>query len=116
MWTDRQFWKDASWRGFRTFCQTLAALLGGQAANVLTAQWSSMLSVALTAAVISLFQSVDRGRAVTEAGPTPTPATPPVVGADAAPLATFVTPPVAQVVPLNAPHVVTTSCGDSLGG
>ena len=114
LWTDWQFWKDASWRSFRTFCQTLAALLGGQAFTALTAPWSSMLSVALTASLISLFQSIDRGRAVTTSGPDIT--TTPV--ADAAPLATFVAvpPPVTRVVPLNTPHVVSTSCGDALKG
>lgn len=63
MWTDWQFWKDSTWRSFRTFCQTLAALLGGQAVNVLTAEWKSMLSVSATAALVSLLMSVDRGRA-----------------------------------------------------
>ena len=67
MWTDWQFWRDATWRAFRTFCQTLAALLGGQAVNVLTAPWASMLGVSGTAALVSLLMSVDRERAV--AGP-----------------------------------------------
>lgn len=96
MWTDVQFWKDASWRSFRTFCQTLAALLGGQTFTALTAPWQSMLSVALTAALISLFQSIDRGRAITETVPAPAvPAT-----------------PVAGVTPLGSSHKVATSCGD----
>lgn len=64
MWTNKQFWLDSSWRAFRTFCQTLAALLGGQAVNALTAPWASMLSVAGTAALVSLLMSVDRERAV----------------------------------------------------
>lgn len=64
MWTDKQFWLDSSWRAFRTFCQTLAALLGGQAVDALTAPWASMLSVAGTAALVSLLMSVDRERAV----------------------------------------------------
>lgn len=119
MWTDWQFWKDATWRAFRTFCQTLAALLGGQAFTALTAPWSSMLSVALTASLISLFQSVDRGRAVTEAGPTPAPEQTPVV-ADAAPPVAPLTfappPPAARVVADDVPHTVAVSCGDALRG
>lgn len=67
MWTNWQFWKDATWRSFRTFCQTLAALLGGQAVNALTAPWASMLSVSATAALVSLLMSVDRERATTAA-------------------------------------------------
>lgn len=65
MWTDRQFWLDTSWRAFRTFCQSLAALLGGQAVNLLTAPWSSMLGISGGAAVMSVLMSVDRERAVT---------------------------------------------------
>lgn len=64
MWTNWQFWLDATWRAFRTFCQTLAAMLGGQAVNALTAPWISMLSVSGTAALVSLLMSVDRERAV----------------------------------------------------
>lgn len=63
MWTDTQFWKDSTWRAFRTFCQTLAALLGGQAVSIISADWVSTLSVAGTASLISLLQSIDRGRA-----------------------------------------------------
>lgn len=64
MWTNKRFWLDATWRAFRTFCQTLASLFGAQAFNVLTAPWSSVLSVAAGAALISLCQSIDRERAV----------------------------------------------------
>lgn len=63
MWTDGKFWYDSSWRAFRTFCQTLAALLGGQAVSIISADWISTLSVAGTAGFISLLQSIDRGRA-----------------------------------------------------
>lgn len=62
MWTDWQFWRDATWRGFRTFCQTLAALLGGEAVQAVHSSWTSMLSVSATAALVSLLMSVDRGR------------------------------------------------------
>lgn len=62
MWTDRQFWLDSSWRAFRTFCQTLAAMLAGQTVNVLTADWDGMLGVAAGASLVSLLMSVDRER------------------------------------------------------
>jgi hypothetical protein len=64
MWTNRQFWLDSSWRSFRTFCQTLAALLGAQAVNLFSAPWSSLLGTSLGAALVSLLMSVDRERAV----------------------------------------------------
>ena len=64
MWTDKQFWLDSSWRSFRTFCQTLAAMLGGETVNVLTADWKGMLSVSAGSALVSLLMSVDRERAV----------------------------------------------------
>lgn len=106
MWTDRQFWKDATWRAFRTFCQTLASMFGGMAFNILTAPWSSVLSVAVGAALISLCQSIDRERAVTAA---------PAL----APVAAALTPdvpspaPLAQVIPMNVAHKVSVSCADS---
>lgn len=64
MWTDKQFFLDASWRAFRTFCQTLAAMLGGQTVNVLNADWHGMLGVSGGAALVSLLMSVDRERVV----------------------------------------------------
>jgi len=69
MWTDRQFWHDATWRAFRSFCQSLAGLLAGEALTLLTAPWGSMLSIAATAGLLSLLMSIDRGRAVTDAAP-----------------------------------------------
>lgn len=62
-WMDKQWFLDSTWRAFRTFCQTLAALLGGQAFSIISADWASTLSVSTGAALISLLQSVDRGRA-----------------------------------------------------
>ena len=105
MWTDTQFWKDATWRAFRTFCQTLVALLGGQTFTALSAPWQSMLSVAATAALISLLQSIDRGRALTTSGPDLV-----VESVSAAPLVSQVS---AQVVPLGVDHAVVSSCGDA---
>lgn len=64
MWTNKAFWLDSSWRSFRTFCQTLAALLGAQVVNLFSVPWSSTLGTALGAALVSLLMSVDRERAV----------------------------------------------------
>ena len=86
MWTDSQFWKDTTWRAFRTFCQTLAGLLlTTQAVSAFTAPWSVLLGASAMAAVISLLQSVDRGRAVSAITPADPPAQAPFV-------ATFVNP------------------------
>ena len=68
MWTDKKFWMDSSWRAFRTFCQTLAAVLGGQTVNVLTTDWYGMLGVSGGAALMSILMSVDRERAVLAPG------------------------------------------------
>lgn len=76
MWTDRQFWEQASWRSFRSFCQALAAMLAGSSVNLLTANWESMLGVAGTAGLVSLLMSVDRERAVTYTLSTTNPAPP----------------------------------------
>lgn len=63
MWT-KQFFLDASWRSFRTFCQTLAAMLGGETVNVLTVDWKGLLGVSAGSALVSLLMSVDRERVV----------------------------------------------------
>jgi len=105
MWTDVQFWKDASWRAFRTFCQSLAGLLLAvqtsvqvAAMSVISIPWYGYLYASGIAGLVSLLQSVDRERAVV--GP-------------AAPAAVHTsTPltPVAKVVPLGVEHTV------SMGG
>jgi hypothetical protein len=65
MWTNRQFWKDATWRGFRTFCQSLAGLLTVEHVSAnLNASWLALIYASGVAALISLLQSVDRERAV----------------------------------------------------
>jgi hypothetical protein len=75
VWTNRKFWLDSSWRAFRTFCQTLAALLAAQFTGLLQATgqasggiphtpWLGFLYASAIAGLISLLQSVDRERAV----------------------------------------------------
>ena len=110
MWTNWQFWHDSTWRAFRTFCQTLAALLGGQAVNVLTAPWASMLGVSGTAALVSLLMSVDRERAV--AAPAAVAATEPTT--TAFPAVEAYTQEYDQPVARFADTAQAFGCGDSL--
>jgi hypothetical protein len=91
MWTNRQFWLDSTWRAFRTFCQTWDGILMAYAAylafKVATALkdptvdvelgelvggwglWGLFLFAAVVSALRSLFQSIDRERAVGAALP-----------------------------------------------
>jgi hypothetical protein len=76
MWTNKQFWLDSTWRAFRTFCQTLAALLAASFSGLLTTTgvtssseiphtpWLGFLYASVIAGLISLLQSIDRERAV----------------------------------------------------
>lgn len=105
MWTDVQFWKDASWRAFRTFCQSLAGLLLAvqtsvqvAAMPVISIPWYGYLYASGIAGLVSLLQSVDRERAVVG------PAAPAAVHTSTPPT------PVAKVVPLGVEHTV------SMGG
>lgn len=77
MWTNRQFWHDATWRAFRTFCQSLAGLLLAvqtsvqvSAIPVISVPWYGYLYAAGVAGLVSLLQSVDRERAVGVTEPT----------------------------------------------
>lgn len=54
------FWSDALTRCVRTFCQTLAAVLGGSAMNIWEAGWHSALGVAAGSALLSLLMAADR--------------------------------------------------------
>jgi hypothetical protein len=102
MWTNIQFWKDSTWRAFRTFCQSLAGLLTVQnVSSNLNAPWWTLIYAAAVAGLISFLQSVDRERAVA-AAPSPDPAV--VVNND-------VTQPVLAV---PAATEVVTACGDAL--
>jgi len=66
MWTDVQFWKDATWRAFRTFLQTISGLLVmTNISSAFNAPWKDLLGAALIAAFISIAQSIDRGRVAT---------------------------------------------------
>lgn len=54
----KKWWKAAGIRALKTFAQTAAALLGGELVGILEVQWLSILSVAATAAVLSLLTSI----------------------------------------------------------
>lgn len=65
MWSDVQFWRDSTWRSFRTFCQSLAGLLTvNHVSSAFNAPWVDLIGAAGIAALISLLQSIDRERAV----------------------------------------------------
>lgn len=57
MWTV-QFWKDAVERAIKTFAQTLAAVLGAGAVDILSVQWTSALAVSAGAALVSVLTSL----------------------------------------------------------
>lgn len=95
MWANRKFWTDSTWRAFRTFCQTLAALLAAQFSGLLSATgvtdngiphtpWLGFLYASAIAGLISLLQSVDRERAVGWSASQHPPAPPTVVVSDPA--------------------------------
>lgn len=105
MWTNVQFWKDSTWRAFRTFCQSLAGLLLAVQTSVqvsamptISIPWYGYLYASGIAGLVSLLQSVDRERAV--------------VTSPTAPAA--LPSPAASVVPLGVDHTVVTSCGDAV--
>ncbi|WP_199441987.1 holin [Umezawaea beigongshangensis] len=52
------FWRAALERAVKTFAQTLAAVLGAGGLGLLTAPWSTALSTAGLAALLSLLTSI----------------------------------------------------------
>lgn len=57
----RTFIKDALFRALRTFCQTLVALIGADQVSIVDLDWVGMLSVAATAAIVSILTSIATG-------------------------------------------------------
>ncbi len=57
----RSFAKDVAERSVKTFAQVLAAMLGANATGILDADWTSSLSVAGLAAVVSILTSIGSG-------------------------------------------------------
>lgn len=56
--TKKDFWISSSERALKTFAQTFLAMIGAQAFDVLAANWTSLLSVSLGAAVLSYLTSI----------------------------------------------------------
>lgn len=54
----RAFWADAAERAVKTFAQTVLAVFGVGALDVLHADWGNALSLAAGATVLSLLTSV----------------------------------------------------------
>ena len=61
------FWKGAGERSFKTFAQSLVAIIGVGTLGLLDVDWPAALSVAALAAVVSLLTSI--GNADFTAGP-----------------------------------------------
>lgn len=90
------FWQDSVSRGIRTFCQTLAAALGGNALNVWNADWHQSLGLAAGSALLAILMAIDRSGAA--------------LAASNAPSKEIVVEPVAFVAPVSQQH----GCGESL--
>lgn len=52
------FWRAAFERAVKTFAQTLAALIGANAVNVIDVDWPALLGISATAAIVSILTSV----------------------------------------------------------
>lgn len=57
MWT-ASFWRATSERALRTFAQTLAALIGAGAVNIIEIDWPASIGIAATAALLSVLTSI----------------------------------------------------------
>ena len=54
----KEWFKAAGIRAIRTFAQTAVGMVGGEMVGLLNVDWIGVLSVAATAAVLSLLTSV----------------------------------------------------------
>ncbi len=52
------FWKDAAERAVKTFAQTAAATLGGNAVNLLDLDWKQVLLVSAGSTLMSVLTSI----------------------------------------------------------
>ena len=57
MWSAK-FWRDAVERTVRTMAQTLLALLGNQAVNVVALDWGQMLSITVGAGIVAVLTAI----------------------------------------------------------
>lgn len=58
---NKSFWKSALIRALRTFCQSLVALIGTDAINIVNIDWLTIIGIAATTAVMSLLTSIATG-------------------------------------------------------
>lgn len=56
--TSKLFWKDVAERCVKTFAQTLVALLGAGAIDILNIDWKARVSVSAGAALVSVLTSI----------------------------------------------------------
>ena len=63
------FWKAALERAVKTFAQTLVALLGANAVDVLHLDWMPLLSISVGAALVSVLTSIGSDWVSKDAGP-----------------------------------------------
>ena len=66
---DLDFWKAAAERALKTFIQTLVAGLGTAQLGVMDLAWETSLSLAASAAVLSLLTSLGSANLGSKAGP-----------------------------------------------
>ena len=57
MWSAK-LWLDAAERTVRTMAQTLLALLGNQAVNVVALDWGQMLSITVGAGIVCVLTAI----------------------------------------------------------
>lgn len=53
-----KWFKAALIRALKTFCQTAAGMVGGASIGILEVEWTAVLSVSATAAVLSILTSI----------------------------------------------------------
>ena len=57
----KDFWKCAGIRALRTFCQSVVALVGTDAVNIIDIEWLTVLGIAATTALLSFLTSIATG-------------------------------------------------------
>lgn len=57
----KDFWKCAAIRALRTFCQSIVALVGTDAINVVAIPWPEIIGISATTALLSLLTSIATG-------------------------------------------------------
>ena len=60
IYTTPEFWRGASERAIKTFCQSLLAVLATGAVGILDVDWAGALSAAALATLVSLLTSLSQ--------------------------------------------------------